>query len=256
MSWVTTKDGRHINTEWFEDSKDRQIAQNEAEAKEKNSEEEKPKYKDDLDYDKFVEKNLEDLKAQFRKDRDFEPKDEWRRYRWEQEKKDLHEVDIEKALTTMRDSIPNRIHEGWFRAANSDYKPILVDYVLTNPGTLNAALNIAYHNYRYQFERYSEYQGKWVPYEGVDQSQKLSFKEWLRTPQKLFRGHIGQKTVKSDIFSAYTPDRKIAEKFMGYEGKGKLEELSVRPIDTLGSYQTNAETEYLVPSSVLRKLGK
>ena len=34
MAWITTKEGHHINTEWFE--KDRQIAQNKKEADERN----------------------------------------------------------------------------------------------------------------------------------------------------------------------------------------------------------------------------
>lgn len=257
--WITVN-GKHIpirkGQSVEEALKEKQIAQNEKEAQQKNAEKQETKYKDDLDYDTFVEKNLESLKAKYKADRNFEPKDEWRRFRLEQEKKDLHEVDIEDAIKTMRENIPSRIHEGWFRAANSDYKPILTDYVLANPGTLNAAMNMAYYNYRYNFERYSEYEGKWIPHEGVDQSKKLSFKAWLNTPQTMYRGHRGQQTVKSDIFSSYTPDKKMAEKFMGYDGKGKLETISIKPIETLGSYQTTAEAEYLIPMSILRKMGK
>lgn len=36
MSWITTKDGRHVNTDWFE--KDKQIASNTKEANERNAE--------------------------------------------------------------------------------------------------------------------------------------------------------------------------------------------------------------------------
>lgn len=35
MAWITTKDGKHINTDWFE--KDKQIAQNKAEADDRNN---------------------------------------------------------------------------------------------------------------------------------------------------------------------------------------------------------------------------
>jgi len=37
MAWITTDNGKHINTDWFD--KDRQIAQNKAEADKKNAEE-------------------------------------------------------------------------------------------------------------------------------------------------------------------------------------------------------------------------
>ena len=72
-------------------------------------------------------------------------------------------------------------------------------------------------------------------------------------PQTLYRGHRGQQTVKSDLFSAYTPDRKMAEKFMSSDGKGKLETIQIKPIDTWGSYRTTAEEEYFVPASEIKK---
>ena len=99
--------------------------------------------------------------------------------------------------------------------------------MLQNPGTLNAALNVAYYNYRYQFERYSEMYGKWIPYDDVDQSKKLSFKDWLNTPQTMYRGDYNQKSVKSDIFSAFTPDKRMAEKFYNESAGGKMTEIQI-----------------------------
>ena len=68
------------------------------------------------------------------------------------------------------------------------------------------------------------------------------------TPITMYRGEYGQKQVASDIFSAYTPDRKIAEKF-----GDKITEIKIRPIDTWGSYQTIAEQEFLVPRHKIKK---
>ena len=171
-------------------------------------------------------------------------------------KKDLHEVDIEDAIATVRENIRPSALSGWFREANSDFKPE-IEKAMENPKVINAGLNIAYHNYRYAFERYSEIYGKWVPHfddeDGSRQAQKLSFKEWLNTPQTMYRGTHGQKDTESDVFKSYTPDKKMAEKFLNEGAGGKLESIQIKPIDTYGSYQTTAEQEFLVPIKALRK---
>ena len=223
--------------------------------------EEKPKYKDNLDPDEFIHENLKQLKAvhdQAQKEgRDGMQavEDVWRDVRTQEELKHIHDMPIEDAINTVRASIPPNVHEGWFRSADSEYKPRLVNNILANPGTLNAGLAIGYYNYRYQFERFSEYENRWIPHEGVDQSKKLSFQQWLTTPQTMYRGTHGQQTYKSDVFSAYTPSRRVAEKFATGDN-AKIEEIQVRPIDTWGSYQTTTEEEYLVPTKFLRGLGK
>lgn len=218
-----------------------------------------PNYEDSLDPDEFVKKNLKQLKELYNKahkeGKDFDTDDEWRRFRTKQELKDIHEIPIEDALSKIRESIPSNVHSGWFRSANSEYKPRLTDSVLANPGTLNAGLNVAYYNYRYQFEWYSEYEQKWKPLEGKDQSKKLSFQQWLNTPQVLYRGDYGQKAIGADVFSAYTPDRRIAEKFLNTSEGGKISEIKIKPIETWGSYQTTAEQEFLVPKHKLKKGG-
>lgn len=223
--------------------------------------EEKPKYRDNLDPDEFIKDNLKQLKAIYdqadKEGRDGMEAvyDEWRDFRTQEELKHIHEMDIEDAISTVRASIPTNVHEGWFRSADSEYKPRLVDNILSNPGTLNAGLTIGYYNYRYQFERYSEIEGKWIPHEWADQSKKLSFKDWLTTPQTMYRGTHGQQTYKKDLFSAYSPNRKVAEKFATGE-HGKVESIQIRPIDTWGSYQTTMEEEYLVPAKYLRSMKK
>ena len=224
--------------------------------------EEKPKYKDNLDPDEFIHDNLKQLKAihdqAHKEGRDGmrAVEDEWRDFRTQEELKHIHEMDIEDAIKTVRASIPPNVHEGWFRSADSEYKPRLVNNILSNPGTLNAGFAIGYYNYRYQFERFSEIEQKWILHEGVDQSKKLSFKDWLITPQTMYRGTHGQSTYDKDVFSAYTPNKRTAEKFLNESAGGKLETIQIRPIDTWGSYQTTTEEEYLVPAKYLRSMKK
>ena len=64
-----------------------------------------------------------------------------------------------------------------------------------------------------------------------------------------------QNSYKKDLFSAFSPSKKVAEKFATGEN-AKIEEIQVRPIDTWGSYQTTTEEEYLVPAKYLRGLKK
>jgi hypothetical protein len=253
MPWYTTKTGKHYNTDWNE--RDRQIAYNKAQADKMNTAEAgKPvKYKDAYEYDDFVKSNLSTLKELYKSDGEEAVKQAWYDTRLAEEKKNLKEIPIEDAIRQMRESIPDRIHAGWFRNADSDYKPHIVARLMGNPGTLNSALNMSYYNYRQQFERWSDIYGKWVPHEGVDQSKKLSFQQWLKTPQKMYRGDYGQKTTGSDLFISYTPNKKIAEKFYNASAGGKMTEIEIAPIDTWGSYQTTGEEEYLIPVSELKK---
>jgi HK97 family phage prohead protease len=58
----------------------------------------------------------------------------------------------------------------------------------------------------------------------------------------MYRGEHGQQTVKGDVFKSYTTDKTVAESF-----GDDIHEINVKPIDTLGSYQTTGENEYLVP---------
>ena len=185
---------------------------------------------DNLDFNKWIKENMSNPEfKQFGKDNGMDDvKDLWRQKRTEQELKNLHEMSIEDAISQMTDAIPQHIRHMWFVEANSDIKPKLMDSILMNPNTLNAGMNIAYYNYKNDTE--------------IKGGKPLSFKEWLTTPQTLYRGEHGQKHVESDIFSAYTPDINVAKKF-----GGNITSIKVRPIDTWGSYQTTAEQEFLVP---------
>lgn len=189
---------------------------------------------DSLDFNQFIRQNLSNPEFMaFGRENGMEDVEQlWREVRTRAELEDVHETSIEDAISTVRDSVSNSTLDGWFRNADSSYKPKLVDSILSNPGTLNAGLNIAYHNYKFaQMEN--------------DQPAQ-SFNNWLKTPQTMYRGTTGKAQVASDIFTSYTPNRSVAAKFANYTG-GSISSMKIRPIDTWGSYQTTSEQEFLIP---------
>ena len=251
--------GRQQQVKQENDAKQKQIDENRKQAEAKQREEEQaqqPHYKDSDSLDDFIDNNLPALKKIFNEGGMEAVNQEWYKMKASQEQKNAKEMSRDEAISQIEDNIPKNVLSGWFRNADSSYKPRLVEDILSNKGTLNAGWNIGYDNYRHQFERYSDWQGKWVPLEGVDQSKKLSFNDWLYKPQTMYRGTHGQKTVDSDIFSSYSPNRKIAESFLNENAGGVLEQISIRPIDTWGSYQTTGEEEFLVPVSEIKKRGQ
>lgn len=154
-------------------------------------------------------------------------------------KNDLKEVSKEDAIRILRDAIDDNTREGWFRRYESFRKPVIETAILNDKEVRNAGLNIAYHNY---LETY-----------GADKS--ISFSEFVNKPIKLYRGTYGKLAHDglegSDVFTSFTPDRKVAEKFAGDLDSGEVVEITIKPIDTYGSYQTNGEYEYLVPKAKL-----
>ena len=153
---------------------------------------------------------------------------------WVQEKladfseSDTRELSLEEAIQTVRNNIGQNVLDGWFVDADSDYKPALEEAILGNKDVRNAGLNIAYHNY--------------IAETGSD----MSFGDYLNTNLVLYRGTNGQSTTGNDVFSSYTTNKSVAESF-----GSSISSISVTPLDTLGSYQTTAESEYLVPVSVI-----
>lgn len=182
--------------------------------------------KDSMSFNDFIRQNMSnpDFKAFGQEHGMDEVRELWYQKRISEELKNLHEMDIYDAVDQVRDAIPVNVANGWFRNADSDYKPKLMDSIVSNPGTLNAGLNIAYDNYKYSTD------------------SPMSFDKWLRTPQTIYRGDRGQQTVRGDIFTSYTPDRSVAAGF-----GSNITTIKVRPIDTWGSYQTTGEQEFLIP---------
>lgn len=155
-------------------------------------------------------------------------------------KEGMHETKIEDAIQQVRDNIKASHISGWFREGDSDYKPRIAEQLLANPETLNAAYNIAYENYK----------------NDINVKNPLPFEKWLYTPQIMYRGTSGQSNVESDVFSAWTPDKRVAENFATgrgsaagshHGGEGKIHSMRIRPIDTWGSLQTTGEQEFMVP---------
>lgn len=154
----------------------------------------------------------------------------WESMRIEEERRGVKETTAEEAIETIKGNVPAGALDGWFRAADSGYKPTIRDAILSNSGVLNAGLNIAYKNYR-------------------DDGGTASFEKWAKTPVTMYRGDDdGKQRVASDVFVSFTPDRRVAEKF----GKN-ITTIKIRPIDTYGSMQTTGEQEFLVP---VRKIGR
>ena len=126
-------------------------------------------------------------------------KELWYQKRASEELKEIHEIPIEEAVSTIQSNIEANTITGWFKAGDSDYKPRLVDQIMQNPGTLNAGLNVAYQNYKNAMQ--------------INGKTPQSFNKWVNTPQTLYRGERGQQAVKSDIFKSYTSNIDIAARF-------------------------------------------
>lgn len=249
---------RHIAKQ-NEDKKNHDIEQNKKQADELNGKQEKSdadvlkglgELKDAEDLNSFIKANMSNpnFKQYGREHGTDSVRQLYYEMKRQQEIKNLHEMKIEDAIAKVRESIPQRHIEGWFRQANSGHKPHIASEMFSNKGTLNAALNIAYHNYK----GYVELQN--IRTHGDE--KPLSYKEWLTTPQTIYRGTSGQQTIQSDVFTSYTPDKKIAEDFAhgrnsaagsSHGGAPKVESMTVRPMDTWGQLQTNAELEFMIP---------
>lgn len=179
----------------------------------------------------FVRENKDDMKADGVKGNEL-----WAQYEgtmMHEAQDQLHQVSEEVAVNTVRDGIPDSYRQGWFVNADSDYKPKIEDLILGDPEVLNAGWNIAYRDFM----------------ETVGAGTDTTFEQFMYTPISMFRGTNGQSEIASDVWSSFSMDRRIAEKF----GKD-IETILIRPIDTWGSYQTTAEAEVLVPKRMLEKL--
>lgn len=187
--------------------------------------------KDSDDFRTFTRQNMDnpEFKAFGRSEGIAAVKQMW--YARQIQNENIHEISKEDAIAIVRDNVPQNIRDGWFRDADSDYKPKLMDAVASNPGTYNAGLNIAYRNYKDR-----------------NPSSAVSFQQWVRTPQTMYRGDVGQRTTKNDIFTSYTPDRSVASGF-----GSNISTIRIAPIRTFGSYQTTGEQEYLIPVDMRRK---
>ena len=130
------------------------------------------------------------------------------------------EMNLEDAVDIIRNKVPENILDGWFRNADSSYKDRLEELALSDEEIRNAALNIMFSNYK-----------------GAT-GNNISFDDFLNSEIPVYRGKNSEKYVKGDEILSFSFDEKMAEKF----GKHILQTV-MKPIDTIGSYQTTAESE-------------
>lgn len=200
-----------------------------------------------------AENNLEDFRNQLFKDKQqiaaFKErgitKPEQIREFWRTQKMngftadDIVELPDETAISILRERFPQDYHQQWFQNENKGVKPHVEEIILSDKELRNAGLNIAYINYK---ETYST-------------AGKMGFQEFLDTPVTLYRGwQNGSKLTGDDVFISFTADRSVAEKMA--KKNGSIEEITLRPRDTLGSYQTNGEYEFLVPRDTYESVSK
>lgn len=134
-----------------------------------------------------------------------------------------YEITRDDAIGVLKEKIPDNILDGWFRNGDSEYKSKLEELAMSDEEIRNAALNLM----RYNFQEYS--------------GKKIDFSEFLNLEIPVYRGKNSEKYTNGDEFLAMSFDRKTAEKF----GQHVLETF-VKPLDTLGAYQTTGEFETLV----------
>jgi len=136
------------------------------------------------------------------------------------------ELSVEDAVATIRERVRRGDRAGWFRNADKNYKGRLVRAVEEDPKVRAAALRIFHDQYQ----------------KGTGST--LSFQEFLDTPITLYRG--GKAVPRDEPFASFSYSKETAQKFAP-DGK-TVEEITVRPRETLGMMQTTAEGEVLIPT--------
>lgn len=147
---------------------------------------------------------------------------------WKEAREQFHvftpvELTKEDAIDIIREKMPDNILEGWFRKGDSAYKKKLEEVTMSDDELRNAALNIMWSNFK-------EFSGK-----------DIGFKDFLNSEIPVYRGKNSEKYVDGDELLAFSFDENMAKRF----GNHILETL-IKPIDTLGAFQTTAEAETLV----------
>lgn len=239
--WVTTRNGHHVHiSENGEPDKGNENVIHAMSGSEKTSENNKvnysvnPKSKDYLHsygdtQEEFISNNIDELQEIFDESGIEGVNEEYYKFMLSKTSENLHEVGKEKAEEVLGEALSQTDVDGWFRNADSGYKARIVDSILNEPDVRNAAINIMYENYK------------------EHDNESVSFEEWLDTPVKMYRGARGTEHISGDVFSAYTFDRKIAERF---SVNGDVYEAHIKPRDTFGSVFNNGEAEIMVPAVI------
>ena len=174
---------------------------------------------------------------------------ELRQPRWGDEQTPLHERFLDAdakqkahdaALSDFIDVVRDGTLAEWTVMADDEVKPTLMGRLLSSQKARNASLTLMYLNYL-------ENGGK-----------PMDFQEWLFTTVTLYRGEKGQPKSENDVWEAYTFSYEVARSFAGYytppDGETSnnakepiIREITIRPIDTLGSPRTKVESEVWIP---------
>lgn len=187
-------------------------------------------YSDGDSKEDWVHKNVKKLQPIYNDGGGAAIDSEWYKFRMGATTKDLHKISKDDADEAIYDSTSQSVFDGWFRNADSSYKPKLTEAITSSPEVRNAALNLAYENYKNSTDN------------------PLEFEDFLVTPIKVYRGENGQKHIEDDVFDAYSFDKKTAEYFAGHGGN--VTEAEIRPIDTYGSMRAVGEAEIWVPKEL------
>jgi len=182
--------------------------------------------KEHRNFQEFIRSSKDELKAHGIKGKDL--KDFYNNLRLE--RFTCKELSKEDAISAIINNIDDNIHTAWFRRADKGVKQRLFDSIVNNDETRSAGLKVMYDTYV------------------IQNDSEISFNEFLNKDMILYRAGS-----TDDIFSSFTMDKHIAKKF-AKEYKSDIMEIKVKPVQTLGSYQTISESEVLVPDKLLKGL--
>lgn len=233
--WITTEGGKHIQIESETGAVLKgNIGQN------KGDHRVSEKLRPQNDYDmtevygrqEFIRKNLEKLKPIYETEGGEGIDNELLKVKLNRNNSNLKPMDKEEVYDILGKVREETHASGWFRGADSGYKPRIIEGVTDTPEARNASLNLMYELYK----GYCEYSGE---------TAEKDFNRFLETPIKMYRGGKGQKHTEDDVFSSYSFDKDIAKKFAGESGR--VYEAEIRPIDTFGSLNATGEYEIMVP---------
>ncbi len=188
---------------------------------------------DVLDYNTFVKTNLDALRPVLKAGGMDSVKQAWIDTRVREELKNLHEMSEQETVDGINNLMPKSLWQGWVRAADSEYKPAILEHIITQRGGLNIMLNDAYHIYQ-------------------SNGGKLPFKRWLYTPMILYRGvsTSNKGLVKDDVFVSYTPNISVAKGFI--KNGGTIQSVRLKPVNTYGGTGYEGEQEIFVPRKYIK----
>jgi len=146
-----------------------------------------------FEFDKFVRENKDELKKAGLWSPEGAEK-VWKDTRYANSVAGAHVVPKEQAIAIVMEKMPANVRDGWFRQADSTYKPSIEELAIGSRDLRNAGLNIAYRNY--------------VEATG----SKLTFKQFIDTDLTVYRGG-NFKFVDADTFVSYSFFKDVAAKF-------------------------------------------